>query len=163
MYRIFIIKNDFVVLYNIVLHQSLLNTTVKSFIYLTCDDWNSLSTEVRTTTSLDTFKRLIRLALNRIPSLVELAWYPSILCNHLKYGCSALNFDLHHANLIPDSICECSIGTENLFHSLYNYSFYNVQREQLISELTELQLTHVSLPILFECDSYLASEMILEA
>ena len=95
----------------------------KSFIYLTCEQWNSLTLEARTCPSLSTFKRLINEGAHFIPSLLELPRYPSILYNRLKFGCSALNSDLHHANLIPDSMCSCRLGSQTLFHFLYDCPF----------------------------------------
>ena len=132
----------------------------KSFIYLTCEQWNSLTLEARTCPSLSTFKRLINGGAYFIPSLLELPRYPSILYNRLKVGCSALNSDLQHANLIPDSMCRCRLGSETLFHFLYDCPFYDAQRELLMFTLNEIGLVNLSIPILFDCDNHLASETI---
>ena len=132
----------------------------KSFIHLTCMQWNNLPTDVRTAPSLNTFKRLICIPTDPIPYLVELPRYPSILYNRLKYGCSVLNYDLYHANLVPDPRCECRLGDETLFHFLYDCPFYDTQRERLMFNLSNLGLINLSIPYLFHCDGNLESAVI---
>ena len=126
----------------------------RSYIYLTCDEWNSLEIDTRTANSLMMFKRLIRGPQLSVPTLIELPRYTSILYSHLKYGCSALNFDLWKSNLIPDSICGCNLAPESLFHYLYDCPFHDVSRENFMFELTELGLTNLSINVLFDCDNH---------
>ena len=109
----------------------------KTFFYLTCDEWNHLDLDIRTCESLFTFKRLVRGPPTRLPTLVELPRYTSVIYSRLKCGCSSLNYDLHKSNLIPVSRCGCRLAAETLFHFLYDCPYYDVPRENLMRELDE--------------------------
>ena len=132
----------------------------RSFFYLTCNEWNYLDADIRTTECLATFKRVIRGPQTTVPILVELPRYTSILYNRLKYGCSALHYDLRKSNLIPDSMCECNLAPETLFHYLYDCPFYDIPRANLMFELNELGLASLSIEVLFNYDIHFNSETI---
>ena len=109
-----------------------------SFSPRTTGERNDLPLQCRTATTVSQFKRLIRQSPSSPPMLLELPRYSSILYSRLNYGCSSLNSDLFNSNLVPTPLCSCRTGIEDLFHFLYNCHFYDVIRENLVFELTEL-------------------------
>ena len=137
-----------------------IETYKKSFIFLTCSEWNSLSAELRNLSTIDSFKKLIKGPVIGVPHLLEHPRYTSIIYTRLKYKCSSLKSDLYHANITADNICECRLAPETLFHFLYDCPFHDVPREILMFELNELPLTNLSLEVLFSCDENVDSSVI---
>ena len=138
-----------------------IETFKKSFIYLTCSEWNDLPMELRSIRCIHSFKYHIKGQSLNVPILCEYPRMTSILYNRLKYKCSALKSDLHDAHIIDNNICDCRLSPETLFHFIYDCPFYDVPREILMFELDELGLIDVSLNILFHCDNAIEADLVL--
>ena len=126
-----------------------------SFVYKTCSEWNELEYECRSALSLNSFKRLLcGVDIPSMPTLRENPRFVSVIYTRLKSGCSSLNNDLFHANIVASALCECRVAPETLFHYMYDCPFHDVPRLMLMFKLTELGLQNLSLDVLFHCDAF---------
>ena len=99
-----------------------------SFLPSTIRDWNSLSLQVRQSTSLPIFKRNLNLSLCKPSPLFNFGSRKGqILHSRLRLGCSALNHDLHRRSLIESPMCQCG-ALETVDHFLLRCPNYHQLR-----------------------------------
>ena len=138
-------------------------TFLQTFFPKTTSDWNLLDVSARCAVSIGIFKRMTRAPAQEVPVLFNKPRFASILYSRLKYNCSSLKSDLHHANLVDSPSCDCNTGIENLFHYLYNCPYYDVQREKLMYDLDRLGLTNLSIQVLFNPDPELGNVFTIQS
>jgi len=136
----------------------------QSFIPKSCSEWNLLSSSTRALTNLPLFKKAISNHDQDRPSLLFENYSPLITRNYtrLKFSCSNLNADLFRVNLVTSPTCACRTGIEDCFHFLYNCPYYDVQRELMINDLTNLGVIDLRVESLMICEIFYPPEIALE-
>lgn len=111
----------------------------QSFFPATIKLWNSLESNIRQLPAFGSFKQTIQTHFfkNVKPPLYYNVGdrYINILHTRIRNKCSALNSDLYHANLVPNSYCACGFFNENAEHFLLYCVRYHIQRHVLLAEL----------------------------
>ena len=109
-----------------------------SFLPSTLRQWNDLSSETRQSTSLNSFKRLLKMDKISVP---QYYYYGSrkaqMLHTRLRTGCSALNFDLFIKNISDSPMCVCG-SIENVQHFFFHCNLFHRQRVLLLNAVSNL-------------------------
>jgi len=117
---------------------------------------------MRTITSHYVFKQSISITQCRPPQLPEnFSPYITRTFTRMKYSYSSLNAHLYPYNLVPSATCSCRTGDEDCFHFFYNCPFYDVQRERMIYDLTNLGVFDLRIDSLIFCERYYDPETAL--
>jgi len=108
------------------------------------------------------FKQSITVRQRR-PPILPLNFPPNITrtFTRMKHSCSSLNAHLYPYYLVTSSICCCHTGDEDCFHLLYNCPFYDVQRERIIYDLTNLGVIDLRIESLLFCETHYIPEIAL--
>lgn len=120
-----------------------------SFFPRTTTEWNSLPDNMKTSSSLSEFKRL----LNTFCPSVPLYYYygkrtEQILHCRLRLGISNLNNDLYNRHLKNNPACLCGHPFENCDHYLFKCPLYNDARLNTIFTLNLPQNVNLDLNVL---------------
>ena len=115
--------------------RSRTNLYNKSFIPTATREWNSLSEEIKSSTSLSMFKRM----LSRDKRKVPLYFYngerkAQILHTRLRLGCSSLNADLFNNHISLTDKCICG-SIESAEHYFLHCDRYATLREETINTI----------------------------
>ena len=93
----------------------------KSFFPSVISLWNALSTEVRESNDLHTFKRAIIQKCSPVPKyFFSGVRIHSVSHSRLRNNCSNLNYDLFKNHISSSSSCSCSDVPETVFHYFLN-------------------------------------------
>ena len=109
---------------NLTVPRSRTNLYDKSFIPLATREWNSLPENMKTCTSLNTFKHLPDRDKINIPKYFYAGDRKAkILHTRLRLGCSSLNADLFSNHISDTDICSCGL-VETAEHYLLDCPHY---------------------------------------
>ena len=107
-----------------------------SFLPSTLRQWNSLPVEVRQLSTLSSFKTFLKKNLQSVPTCYYCGSRKAqILHTHLRTGCSSLNMDLFHKNIIEYPLCRCG-SIEETQHYIFHCRFYQGPRNTLLNACT---------------------------
>ena len=127
-----------------------------SFLPSTLRQWNDLSSETRQSTSLNSFKRLLKMDKISVP---QYYYYGNrkaqMLHTRLRTGCSALNFDLFIKNISDSPMCVCG-SIENVQHFFFHCNLFHMQRVLLLNAVSNLCTPTVN--VLLQGDQSLTNE-----
>ena len=127
-----------------------------SFLPSTLRQWNDLSSETRQSTSLNSFKRLLKMDKISVP---QYYYYGNrkaqMLHTRLRTGCSALNFDLFIKNISDSPMCVCG-SIENVQHFFFHCNLFHRQRVLLLNAVSNLCTPTVN--VLLQGDQSLTNE-----
>ena len=127
-----------------------------SFLPYTLRQWNDLSSETRQSTSLNSFKRLLKMDKISVP---QYYYYGNrkaqMLHTRLRTGCSALNFDLFIKNISDSPMCVCG-SIENVQHFFFHCNLFHRQRVLLLNAVSYLCTPTVN--VLLQGDQSLTNE-----
>ena len=100
--------------------------------------WNNLSNEIRTSTSLNEFKRKLSENVNKPPKYYYYGnRVAQIHHSRLRLECSALKQHLHKKKLVDSPLCTCGIP-ETSKHFLFDCPNYQLIRTRTLSEYLHL-------------------------
>ena len=109
------------------------------FLPSTLRQWNSLPVEVRQLNTLSLFKTFLKKGLQSVPTCYNCGSRKAqILHAHLRTGCSSLNMDLFHKNIIESPLCRCG-SIEDTKHYFFHCKFYQGPRKTLLNACTTYQ------------------------
>jgi hypothetical protein len=116
-----------------------LESLKRSFILYAIRLWNLLPLEVRTSNSMNEFKKLI----SKDKDKNTLYYYGERWCNiqhaRLRIGCSGLNYDLcFNVHVVDSPHCICGEGFETVFHYFFVCKNFNNQRAALQATVTQI-------------------------
>ncbi len=116
-----------------------LYTFKKSFFPRAIESWNSLSANMKSSSSLEKFRQSIK---KQSHELLVLYYYgkrwPSVHHARMRMGCSKLNFDLfHNLHVVDTDKCECG-ATETPEHYFLQCPFYHNEREILLRSIADI-------------------------
>ena len=118
---------------NLTVPRSRTNLYDKSFIPLATREWNSLPENMKTCTSLNTFKHLLDRDKINIPKYYYADYRKAqILHTRLRLGCSSLNADLFSNHILDTDICSCGL-VETAEHYLLDCPHYLAVRRETIN------------------------------
>jgi len=110
--------------------------------------WNSLDTNVRSSTSLPSFKNITCSNPNKIGGNHLFLFgkrYISVLHARIRNGCSDLNFDLYNNHLRDSPQCDCSERLETSDHYFFQCNKYNAKRVLLFQTTRSLHPLNINL------------------
>ncbi len=111
-------------------------TFKRSFIIESLNNWNSLSSDERNSSSISAFKSAICDIQSKTPSYFNCGNRRSnIIHTRLRHNCSSLNSDLFRVNLSESLSCTCTSSCENSFHYFLECNLYNQFRRTLFSDI----------------------------
>lgn len=120
----------------------------QSFLPATLNLWNDLDSTIRESPSSDIFKLRLKLKYRRNnnnskpPSYYLIGKrYTNLTHARIRNKCSALKFDLFRANIIQEKNCSCGALTENAEHFFLYCPNYDIQRNRLFFNLSDLETT----------------------
>ncbi|CAG2205733.1 unnamed protein product [Mytilus edulis] len=136
-----------------------------SFLLATIRDWNSLSAELITATSLASFKRLLKKNLNLCSKKIYSRGhgYEKKIHTRLRLGLSALNDHLYKYNLTLNRFCDFCPGNciENTEHYLIHCARYTNYRITLLLGIKNLLCPDINIAMLRDlCPNYLSKILI---
>ena len=114
------------------------NLYQNSFLPKTVRDWNDLPIEIKSASSLNSFKNLINRNLTKPPKYYyEGERRAQILHTRLRLGCSSLNYDLFKNHVSDTDKCNCGLieSSEHfLLHcaNLIQFNQYNLIRLKMV-------------------------------
>ena len=118
-----------------------LSLTNSSFLPSTLHDWNNLDLSIRSSASLDIFKKAITPEQFSVPSYFNTGdRYLNILHTKLRYECSPLQYDLFRAKLVENPKCSCGYPCENAYHLFFDCNLFLNQRHVLFQFLNQLNV-----------------------
>ena len=129
----------------LILSKQILNSTSNPFF---CHaELNGLSEEIRSLTSLPSFKRHLDSSLNASPKFFFDGKRPGQIYHaRLRMRCSSLNAHLFSKNIIDSPLCVCG-AFEDTQHFLLSCTRYTILRQELVNQVTPV--CHPSLNVLF--------------
>ncbi|VDI74910.1 Hypothetical predicted protein [Mytilus galloprovincialis] len=136
-----------------------------SFLLATIRDWNSLSAELITATSLASFKRLLKKNSNLCSKKIYSRGhgYEKKIHARLRLGLSALNDHLYKYNLTLNRFCDFCPGNciENTEHYLIHCARYTNYRITLLLGIKNLLCPDINIAMLRDlCPNYLSKILI---
>ncbi|VDI50077.1 Hypothetical predicted protein [Mytilus galloprovincialis] len=139
--------------------------TQRVVINATIRDWNSLSAELITATSLASFKRLLKKNLNLCSKKIYSRGHGYEKKIHTRYrlGLSALNDHLYKYNLTLNRFCDFCPGNciENTEHYLIHCARYTNYRITLLLGIKNLLCPDINIAMLRDlCPNYLSKILI---
>ena len=126
-----------------------------SFLPSTLRQWNDLSSETRQSTSLNSFKRLLKMDKISVPQYYYGNRKAQMLHTRERTGCSALNFDLFIKNISDSPMCVCG-SIENVQHFFFHCNLFHRQRVLLLNAVSNLCTPSVN--VLLQGDQSLTNE-----
>lgn len=113
-----------------------LSTTNSSFLPSTLRSWNTLDNSVRSSASLNIFKKSLKTDVLNAPSYFGVGDRKlNIIHTKLRHNCSSLNYDLFRMNLVETPCCSCGHSCENVYHFFFKCRHYNFSRAILFQQL----------------------------
>ena len=121
---------------NFVTPRSKTNLYQNSFLPKTVRDWNDLPIEIKSASSLNSFKNLINRNLTKPPKYYyEGERRAQILHTRLRLGCSSLNYDLFKNHVSDTDKCNCGL-IESSEHFLLHCARYDNIRFETLHKIT---------------------------
>ena len=116
--------------------RSKTNLYQNSFLPKTVRDWNDLPIEIKSASSLNSFKNLINRNLTKPPKYYyEGERHAQILHTRLRLGCSSLNYDLFKNHVSDTDKCNCGL-IESSEHFLLHCARYDNIRFETLHKIT---------------------------
>ena len=116
--------------------RSKTNLYQNSFLPKTVRDWNNLPIEIKSASSLNSFKNLINRNLTKPPKYYyEGERRAQILHTRLRLGCSSLNYDLFKNHVSDTDKCNCGL-IESSEHFLLRCARYDNIRFETLHKIT---------------------------
>ena len=101
--------------------------------------WNSLSPEIRNTTSLAKFKSCIKPSNTQVPVYFSYGVRKfNILHTQLRHTSSRLSYDLFRVGLVNDPSCACGNPCENVYHYFFECPLYSHNRKIMFKALQDV-------------------------
>ena len=136
--------------------RSRINIFQKSFFPRTINDWNLLSSDIRNSSSLYSFKLKLKDIKHKPPDWFyhgERKW--SMIHSRLRLLCSELNDHLFsHLHVIDDPSCPCGNGRETAKHFLLECPLFTNERTIMLSDINSIGIPPSLSNLLYGCDKY---------
>ena len=125
--------------------RSRTNLYNKSFIPVATREWNSLPENMKTCTSLASFKNLLDQGKPKVPKYYyQGERNAQVLHARLRLGCSSLNADLYNNHISENNRCSCGLP-ETAEHFLLHCNNYITLRRQTIHHINVAYNTEILL------------------
>ena len=116
-----------------------------SFLPKTVRAWNDLPNELKSATTLDSFKERLNRSVKKTPKHFYTGQRSlQIYHSRLRTKCSSLNSHLHSKNIIEDPHCLCG-AIEDTNHYLLQCPLYSGHRQKMIEDLDQILHEEVAL------------------
>ena len=105
--------------------------------------------DIKTSHTISEFKSKLKKEMLKVNNYLDYHYYGSRKVNSIlasmRLRCSSLKYDLYRNNIIENSVCECGMTNETIFHFFFECERYTVIRNEFMNICSGFQNVNINI------------------